>query len=583
VSEAQALTFMEMDLDLYRVTRFEDVQNAKPVRNWALQAGVTNVAAQGVLQASFPAGRGISVSRTAVGLPSMLRWFYPPPGSPTIRDVSAVALLRYTTAAPVGSIAGGIVLRGLQGPSPTLTGYACDANGTHVRLWEFSSGVGDLLAEVEFAVAQNEDVWMRFDTANISGGVTLRAKVWRGAISDEPAEFLVSFDDTTAFEGSGWVGLVVPGSPGPTVEARCGYFRFRSLFGSTVETHRHTMAANYVPIRDIPATPDLVSVALNPGGISLGSDLGKRSQLTVTMQDHPGSDFGEGVGIGSHWAKFRARGLFRRGQALSLVHGTLGLSLAEMERRHCVLESFSGPSRDRSFTIVAQDPLKLADNDRAQAPRISNGVLGSNIDAAAVSVTLAPEGIGDAEYPPAGFGNIGGQEIVAFERVGDVLTLDRGRFGTTPTDHTAGDRFQLCLNIPASTVATIINQLLIDYAGVDANYIPLADWNLECATYLPQLYSRLIPDPTGVNKLISELIEQAGLMMWPDDIAQLIRLQVLRPIPTTAFEYNDSNTLAGTIQPQEQPSTRITQIWTYYGVRNPLHGPTVPHGRRFRQ
>jgi hypothetical protein len=251
-----------------------------------------------------------------------------------------------------------------------------------------------------------------------------------------------------------------------------------------------------------------------------------------------------------------------------------------MERRHYVLESFNGPNRDGSFVIVAQDVLKFADNDRAQAPRISNGSLLAPIDADDAAATLRPTGIGNAEYPASGIVAIGGEEICTFTRAGDAVTLTRGQFGTAATNHDAEDRVQLCLNFVAQNPAAIANVLLTQYADVDASYIPLSEWEAECDTHLQRLYTRLIAEPTGVNKLLSELIEQAGLAMWPDEVAQKIRMQVLRGIPTTAFRFDETNTLLGSIQSQEQPSKRITQCWTYYGVRNPLESPDEPNNYR---
>jgi hypothetical protein len=254
----------------------------------------------------------------------------------------------------------------------------------------------------------------------------------------------------------------------------------------------------------------------------------------------------------------------------------LGDDFGSMERRHYVLESFNGPNRDGSFVIVAQDILKFADNDRAQAPRISNGSLLAPINNVTTSATLAPSGIGNAEYPASGIVAIGGEEICTFTRAGDALTLTRGQFGTVAAEHEAEDRVQLCLNFVAQKPSAIANVLLTQYADIDASYIPLSEWEDECDAHLQRLYTRPIAEPTGVNKLLSELIEQAGLAMWPDEVAQKIRLQVLRSIPTTAFRFDEANTLVSSIQSQEQPSKRITQCWTYYGVRNPLDSLDEP-------
>jgi hypothetical protein len=87
---------------------------------------------------------------------------------------------------------------------------------------------------------------------------------------------------------------------------------------------------------------------------------------------------------------------------------------------------------------------------------------------------------------------------------------------------------------------------------------------------LQQNYSANIAEPTSVNTLISELIEQAALVVWWEPLTQLIRLQVLRAIATNASTFGEDNTLEGSLTISEQPTTRISQVFTYFGQRNPL-------------
>ena len=59
--------------------------------------------------------------------------------------------------------------------------------------------------------------------------------------------------------------------------------------------------------------------------------------------------------------------------------------------------------------------------------------------------------------------------------------------------------------------ADIISDLMQTYALVPASYITLAKGQVETTTYLGQVYSAIIPEPTAVNKLIGEIVEQAAL------------------------------------------------------------------------
>lgn len=354
------------------------------------------------------------------------------------------------------------------------------------------------------------------------------------------------------------------------------------VFTNAPVTLRFGIDVDYLP-QDIECIPSITSWNVSPAIISLGEDLGLRAEMRVTFKDHPWSDTGPGgdkyladrsynpFNQGTFWGKWRARVQFLRGKALRLIVGYEGQSLAEMETRHFIVESFDGPTPDGSFTIVGKDPLKLLDGDRAQAPAPNNGFLVADITAAATSLTLSPSGIGNAEYPTSGYLNIGGAEIVAFTRSGDTVTITaRGQLGTTAQAHQAQDRAQIVLRYDGDDPADIIYDLMVNYAGVDASYIDLSDWLNETGNFLRRVYSATIGDPESVKKLITELVQQAALSIWWDDVGQKIRLRVLRAIDTDAETIDAQMIQRGSFRTMEQPDKRVSQVWVYYGQRNPL-------------
>lgn len=221
-------------------------------------------------------------------------------------------------------------------------------------------------------------------------------------------------------------------SVGVTGERKCfntlSTCQDRENFTNVPVTLRFAVSTSYLP-KDISAVPNIASVQLNPGIISLGEDLGQRTTLQVAFNDHPWSDTGPGYDKyyaerpynpfeqGTYWGKFRTRQLYLRGRPIRLIRGILGQTIEEMETRHYVIDTFD-MGADGTYSITAKDALKLADGDRAQAPALSEGFLVSDIAAADVLATLSPVGIG-AEYPVTGFVAIGGKEIVEYVR--DVL------------------------------------------------------------------------------------------------------------------------------------------------------------------
>jgi hypothetical protein len=263
---------------------------------------------------------------------------------------------------------------------------------------------------------------------------------------------------------------------------------------------------------------------LSPAEISLGENLGKRASLSLTFADGISDDAGIGFDKylsdrsyldpttrGSFWGKFRARQPYLRGKELRLIQGTSDDSYEDMESRTFIIENFDGPSDDGSFSITAKDILKLTDGDRSVVPAISTGYLSGAITSGATSATLAPSGIGDLEYPSSGYIAIGGKEIVSFTRSSDTLTITRAQHNTDAVAHDAGDRAQICQEYSAQSPAYVVNDLLVNGAGVDSSEIPYEDWLLEATAYYGRVVTALIPEPTPVKQLIGELMEQCGM------------------------------------------------------------------------
>lgn len=333
--------------------------------------------------------------------------------------------------------------------------------------------------------------------------------------------------------------------------------------------------------RNLDCIPILIDVDFTPSVVSLGRSLGQRESVQVTMRDRPHSDSGgldpyladrayDPYRQGTFFGKFRARSPYLRGHALRIRHGFIGQALGDMPTRHYLVDSFDGPSPDGSYTLTGKDPLKALDNERSLAPATSSGYLLADLAAGATSATLSPAGIGDDEYDAGGHINIGGTEIVAFARTGDVLTMTRGQFNTEDVDHDAGDRVQQCLYLPAKDPADIVYTLMTTFAGVDSAYIDFANWLAETAAYLGNVYTGLIAEPTGVKDLVEEIIEQAALAIWWDPINEQIRLRVLRAISTEAALYDEDKYIRGSLEISEQPDLRVSQVWTYFAQINPL-------------
>lgn len=330
------------------------------------------------------------------------------------------------------------------------------------------------------------------------------------------------------------------------------------------ETFRFTFPSEQIYHDAIPA---LTSVSVTPAVVDPGVSIGARASVNVSLKDFQYPLLGTLVDSGSFFGKLRAVKKSLQGSALRVIRGEVGDELADMVTEHYVAESLSRTGE--KVSIVAKDILKLADGDRAQAPAISNGRVLADIDDNDLALTLTPTGIGALEYPASGRAAIGGSEIVSFTRAGDLLTIVRALSGTEAKTHEADELVQIVLEYVGESPADLVYDLLTNYTEIDASWLPLAEWQADIDTYIGRLYSAEIASPTAVKKLLDELIEQTGLVMWWDAVNQRVRLKSLRPV-TGGRVVSTDEMMADSFSFDEQPAKRASEIWTYFALRNPL-------------
>ena len=329
--------------------------------------------------------------------------------------------------------------------------------------------------------------------------------------------------------------------------------------------------------------PSLLSVAIEAsrlaGGTGRDSPLGERGKMTAVLLDHPWDDAlvdkyyaerrtgaaGEPaydpIQQGTFWPKFRARNPFYLGRDARLRTGLGG----DIRERHYVLESIRGFSRGP--TIVAKDPLKLADDERAQCPRASTGVLLSGITSTATALTLIPGGVG-AEYPESGRASIG-REYVAFTRSGDNITLTSRGLNGVQEAHAESDTFQIAERFEAMTAADIVERLLTEFSPVPDEVMPKSAWDAEMA-FIQNVYTADIVKPTSVKQLIGELAEQAGFGIGWDDLRQEILLVAVKAPESGSSTITDDVIVEGSLDISDAPKKRISRVWTTFGQIDPV-------------
>lgn len=337
------------------------------------------------------------------------------------------------------------------------------------------------------------------------------------------------------------------------------------------------------------AIPSLVSVSTRPTELNVGGGsrdrgpLGSRATARATFQDHAHSDAlvdpylaerdFDPLERSTFWAKWRARNPFYQNRFMIIYDGYLGQALEEMSSRTYLIDRVEGPDSGGRVTITAKDVLKLADDDRAQAPALSPGELAADIDAAAASFDVAALA---ADYPESGTLRIG-DEVMTYagrSETGGVVTFTgvlRGTDGTAAESHSAEDRVQLCLRYTDRPVWRVAHDLLTVYGRVPAAFVDLAAWDAEGALWLSQFnVTALITEPTGVTELLSELTEQTLFYVWWDERRSLIELRAVKPEVDAVPRVTDrDNILEGSLGLTEDPKQRVSQVWVFWGLIDP--------------
>ena len=353
-----------------------------------------------------------------------------------------------------------------------------------------------------------------------------------------------------------------------------------------------------------PAIPSVISVSHNPARIRLGEDLGERASVTVSFSDHPDSDISSDPYIterpnppGTYWGRFRARHKYILGRPLRWINqyntsensggidlpvvwgsdavdwGAVGVVWnvgANQQVRNYIIEAINGPDINGKVSIVAKDVLKLADGVTTQVPKLSTGFLLSDINNTQTSITLSPVGIGDLEYDGVELIAINDEILAVTARFGNNLTVQRGAEFTQAESHEEGDQVQFVQVYASQRASEIVYDLLVTRSGIPATAIDLTKWNSDYDLFINRLYSARIAEPTPAKKLISELMEQAGFALFLDEVQNQIKLVPLRSLATPSFSLSDDQMIAGSLTIKDQPERRISQVWVYYGQRNPL-------------
>lgn len=348
-------------------------------------------------------------------------------------------------------------------------------------------------------------------------------------------------------------------------------------FAKAAKTMRFTTETSYLPVGEniLPCITDInmAPVQIDTKGFTVSGS------VTVEIRDFPHHDRGidpywsertyDPLTRGTFFGKLRGRNPYAENRVMRIKEGYVDDDRTIYSRtRTYFIDRIEGPDANGRVRIYGKDALRFADADKAKAPAVSKGKLSLPLAVDATSLTLSPAGVG-AEYPDFGTVRIDDEIIVYSAKTGDTLIgLTRASEATDSDEHEAGVTVQLCARFENQSLPSILYDLLVNFAGLDPQYIPLTSWEDEAITWLGSFVpSVLLSKPTGVKDLLKEIIEGAGVALWWDDIAAQIRFKaIVRPLPGhLPAQLNElEHFLAGSITVKDLPKERASQVVTYF-------------------
>lgn len=335
------------------------------------------------------------------------------------------------------------------------------------------------------------------------------------------------------------------------------------------------------------AIPALQSVTTAPTVLNVGagdesiSPLGLRAVASVQIADFPHNDYGldpyldtrdfDPLTRGTFWSKWLARNPFYVGNILRVYDGFYGDALSDMTMREYSIEKFTR-SRN-SVSITAKDVLRKITDTRALAPAPSAGYLAADITVTATSFSVAGAVLDD--YPSSGRVRIGNEVLRYTSRSlsGSNINFSgvtRGQLGTVAAAANQFDTVQRVLSYVNEPFHDIIYDLLTVEGGISPSYITKADWDSEFNTFRSAyVFTGYITEPVEIQQLIGELSQQSLSNIWWDERTRKIILKAQRPDEFASVISDNANIVADSYSMDESTDKRASQVFIYYGLRNP--------------
>jgi hypothetical protein len=338
---------------------------------------------------------------------------------------------------------------------------------------------------------------------------------------------------------------------------------------------------------------------------------------------------GQSKSRSTFWSKLLSRHPYYHTRPLIIYQGALEadgtVNLTNMVKSTYFIEKITGPDTSGNVSITAKDVMMLLEDTRSQLPVDGDAVLMTTISSTDDIWTGGPSSIeiqsdsallltpGMVDYGLSGGFCVGfkvDDEVVygymPYYPVGqDPITgrfrytwhtiVQRGGFGTTAASHTAGAKatmvwcfalgiitnpFDPSFGYPSLALGQLADQAVLTVlraSAIPSSYIDDAQISDELLTWVGQKrFWYAYKKSTSARKILQDLCEQIGCMLYYDSRTGKIKVRCFRPAQDSEVTViAESTRFVDAVKVERSEEDRVSQVW-YYFQATKLEAGTTP-------
>ena len=330
-------------------------------------------------------------------------------------------------------------------------------------------------------------------------------------------------------------------------------------------------------------------ISENTAKLLTGKGLASRGTATITLIDVKGIDpnpyapavTADVIKQGSYLTKLVARNqLINRDIVIKNYRvesdGTIDLANGA-EERHYIIKSVSQTSKGE-FRINCEDELSRINVGETVWPLPLEGYIRTDVNSSATTINVDPNVTylvgdtvrsGEELMKITGVSNIGtGSAQITVQTRGSDIVYTNTLSKTISEEHSAGDELFVCDVSDDEGIDDLLERICLDI-GIDAAYIPKADWTAEIDEWHPTTTVNTIwIESLSTSKMLEMILSNYLLNMWFDPTDREIKISAITVWKESSLSLKEGEQIDfETITTSNVEGLRATRAYITYNKR----------------